>query len=103
MIAYGAAPRLTWHSARSRRSCPLHRWLVDDAATAELPARSPARPRRDAGRAPAVRHDAALLYHTRQRPASRILVRHNGLALLKATALPSGRSDFSPASWLSFP
>ena len=28
--------------ARSRRSCPLHRWLMDDAATAEVPARSPA-------------------------------------------------------------
>ncbi len=45
-----------WFHARSRRSCPLHRWLMDNAATAELPARSPARPRRDARRAPAVQH-----------------------------------------------
>ena len=28
-----------WFHARSRRSCPLHRWLMDDAATAELPFR----------------------------------------------------------------
>jgi hypothetical protein len=45
-----------WFHARSWRSCPLHRWVVDDAATAELPARSPARPRRDAGWAPAVQY-----------------------------------------------
>jgi hypothetical protein len=27
-----------WLHARSRRAGPLHRWLVDDAAAAELPA-----------------------------------------------------------------
>ena len=27
-----------WFHARSRRAGPLHRWLVDDAAAAELPA-----------------------------------------------------------------
>jgi hypothetical protein len=27
---------LPWNHARSRRSCPLHRWLMDDAATADL-------------------------------------------------------------------
>jgi hypothetical protein len=35
---------LPWNHARSRRSCPLHRWLMDDAATAELPARPSFRP-----------------------------------------------------------
>lgn len=40
--------------ARSRRSGPLHRWLMDGPATSALPARSPAWPRRDARRAPAV-------------------------------------------------
>jgi hypothetical protein len=45
-----------WFHARSRRPCPLHRWLMDDATTAELPARSPARPQRDARRAPAVQY-----------------------------------------------
>jgi hypothetical protein len=45
-----------WFHARSRRARPLHRRLMDDAATAELPARSPARPRRDARRAPAVQY-----------------------------------------------
>ena len=42
--------------ARSRHSCPLHRWLVDDAATAELPARASVTAGRDARRAPAVQH-----------------------------------------------
>jgi hypothetical protein len=40
--------------ARSRRSCPLHRWLVDHAAAAELPTRSSLPVWRDARRAPAV-------------------------------------------------
>jgi hypothetical protein len=31
--------------ARGRRAGPLQRWLMDDAATAELPARSPAKAR----------------------------------------------------------
>jgi hypothetical protein len=42
--------------ARSRHSCPLHRWLVDDAATAELPARASVTAGRDARRPPAVQH-----------------------------------------------
>jgi hypothetical protein len=48
---------------RSRRSCPLHRWLMDDAAAAELPARLPARPRRDARRAPAVQYVSRWTYN----------------------------------------
>ena len=36
---------LPWNHARSRRSCPLHRWLMDDEAAAELPARSSAKAR----------------------------------------------------------
>ena len=42
-----------WNHAGSRRSCPLHRWLMDDAATAQLPARSSLTAGRDARRAPA--------------------------------------------------
>jgi hypothetical protein len=47
---------LPWNHARSRRAGPLHRWLVDNAATAELPARSSLATRHDACRAPAVQH-----------------------------------------------
>jgi hypothetical protein len=45
---------LTEPHARSRRAGPLHRWLVDDAAAAELPARSSLPARRDASRSSAV-------------------------------------------------
>jgi hypothetical protein len=45
---------LPWNRARSRRAGPLHRWLVDDAATAEVPARPSPPAWRDAGRPPAV-------------------------------------------------
>jgi hypothetical protein len=43
-----------WFHARSRRASPLHRWLMDGAAAAELPARSSIPAGRDACRAPAV-------------------------------------------------
>jgi hypothetical protein len=50
--------------ARSRRAGPLHRWVMDDAATAELlPARSSLAGRRDARRAPAVQHVSRWTYH----------------------------------------
>jgi hypothetical protein len=52
-----------WVHARSWRSCPLHRWLMDDAATAELPARPSLAAGRDACRAPAVQHVSRWTYH----------------------------------------
>ena len=49
--------------ARSRRAGPLLRWLMDDAATAVLPARSSLAPWRDARRAPAVQYLSPWAHH----------------------------------------
>jgi hypothetical protein len=53
-----------WRYARSRRTCPLHRWLMDDAATAELPERSSLAAGRDAViRRKYSRHPLARIWH----------------------------------------
>ena len=52
-----------WHHVRSRRAGPLHRWLMDDAVAAELPAWSSIPAGRNACRAPAVRHVSRWTYH----------------------------------------
>jgi hypothetical protein len=54
---------LPWNHALSRRSCPLHRWDVDDAATAELPARSSLAAGRNACRASTVQYMSRRTYH----------------------------------------
>jgi hypothetical protein len=54
---------MIWFHARSRRSCPLHRRVVDDTAAAAVPCPPSARTGPDARRAPAVQHVSRWTYH----------------------------------------
>jgi hypothetical protein len=74
-----------WFHARSRRASLLHRWGVDDAAAAELPARSSARPQRDARRAPAL----LVPWRTHDLDVSRL--RQRGVRATAERRLPDSR------------